>query len=383
MKTPAGFYFASVGGTPYERGFQHGAELKDAAREHNRRWREVCERETDMPVGDYLKRLYADTDFLPAAKQFAPGLLEEIRGIADGAELPYDEVLARQLSDEEPWYRRYLKFDIDINTLTFREHCSCIGQLWNENQPTIIAQNMDGLPYYQGTQAILHVKNENSDVEAYILTVAGKLSLCGMNNYGVAVCCNTVSQLNFDPKGLAEDFIVRTILEKKSAEEAIAYLKSIPHASGQNYLLGDPDKIVMVECGQNKVVVIEEHLGNGRFIHTNHPLVNDDTEKWDKTMALARAYAPQVYERLLQSQTTYARYDGLCEMAKAHPRFSKETMIAMLSDHSVPICMHGEEYSICATSCVVFTLDREHPVFQATAGPACMHPFETLSFPRR
>lgn len=380
MKTPAGFYFASVSGTPYERGFQHGALLRDGAREHNRRWREVCERDTGMPVRNYLERFFAETDFLPAAKRYTPGLLEEIRGIADGAELPYNEVLARQLSDEEPWYRRYLKFDIDVNTLAFREHCSCIGQLGGEGQPTILAQNMDGLGYYQDTQAIVHVKDQDSDVEAYILTVAGKLSLCGMNNYGLAVCCNTVAQLDFDPRGLAEDFIVRTILEKKSAEEAIAFLRRIPHASGQNYMIGDPDKIVMVECGQHKVVVIEEQLKNGKFIHTNHQLVNDDTAKWDKTMELARAYAPDVYERLMKTQTTYNRFDGLYTMAKAHARLSRDTIVQMLSDHSIPICMHGEEFPICATSCVVFTLDRTNPVFQATAGPACMHPFETRVF---
>jgi len=59
----------------------------------------------------------------------------------------------------------------------------------------------------------------------------------GLNNRAVAINCNALLQLAPSKRGLPVAFIVRSVLEKGSFEEALCFVKAIDHASGQNYLL--------------------------------------------------------------------------------------------------------------------------------------------------
>ena len=59
-------------------------------------------------------------------------------------------------------------------------------------QPAFIAQNMDVENYRDGFQVVLHVKQQSSDLESFVLTCAGMIGLNGMNNQGVGICCNTL-----------------------------------------------------------------------------------------------------------------------------------------------------------------------------------------------
>ncbi len=364
----------------------HGTKLKDVIHEHMHRWRRNCELETGLSVEAYLDNFYRETDFIPAIKQHAPDLLEEVRGIADGSGWPYREILTRQMSDEEPWYRRFKRYGIDPNISIDamneeHEHCTAIAQAAYGDRPNVVAQNMDCSSWYQDHQTIVHVKECASDVEAFILTVAGKLSLCGMNNYGVGVCCNTVHQLDHDPRGLPEDFIVRKILTKKSVAEVIDFMHSIPHASGQNYTVGDPNRIVYVECGKHKVAVGETTLPAGQLVHTNHPLLNDDTAVYEWALAFLRKRDPNLIENMKARATSLPRFNFMTEEALERGALSERDIVEMLQDHTTPVCLHAKEGNY-TVSLVIFSLFHGvgNPVFKATAGPGCNHDFEVCRF---
>ncbi|MBI5359878.1 MAG: hypothetical protein HZA48_04765 [Planctomycetes bacterium] len=82
--------FLTLQGTPYEIGFHHGRELKYLI--HNvirqRGWyfygTECPSRETIKSAGDKLKSAF-------------PEMMEEMRGIADGADMPLDDILLLNL----------------------------------------------------------------------------------------------------------------------------------------------------------------------------------------------------------------------------------------------------------------------------------------------
>ena len=38
-----------------------------------------------------------------------------------------------------------------------------------------------------------------------MFTVAGKISLAGLNSHGVAICCNTLAQLDIERRWVADD----------------------------------------------------------------------------------------------------------------------------------------------------------------------------------
>ena len=360
-------------GRPFERGLHHGTAFRKQIQEHMGLWAIQCKKETGMEPEDYLKKFYSETDFFTSAEQYAPDLVEEIRGIAAGSQLDYELVFVRQLSDEEPWYRTCLNFGVDVT-----EHCTCFGRRAAEGKASnIIGQNMDTPKYYDGFQTLLRIREPDSDVEGLIFTLTGKLSLCGMNNYGVGVCCNSLTWLSFNRKGLAEDFIVRKVLQKKSMKEALEFMKSIPHASGQNYIIGGPDGVMDLECSANGV--LEYSPDSRRLLHTNHPLVNFDTELYDREMENLKRNQPEKYNTFMNIMTTYKRLETLEKLTKNEPDLDIDTMKRVLSDHSAPLCIHGDARGLVTLGCVIMDLNEMEPKLHLSPGRPCETPFITYT----
>jgi isopenicillin-N N-acyltransferase like protein len=360
-------------GTPLERGRQHGEELRELIGRHFDLYRENIALDTGMDPQKYLDKFFAETDFFPAAEKYAPDLLEELHGIAGGSGRSFQEVFARMLSDEDPWYRQIVKFKRGIP-----EHCSCIGT--REGQRSLIAQNMDSPDYYDGFQLLLHVKEPNSDVESLVFTVAGKISLAGMNNYGVGICCNTVLQLDFNPRGLAEDFIVRKVLQQKSLEDVLRFMRSIPHASGQNYVLGDPRRVTDLECSAGKVVELALQPGSDRLFHTNHPLQNDDTSSWDAMWKRGEQEAPELMAVMKARTTTYNRFNALKRDMEVDVPLDVRRAAEILSDHTAPVCQHHIHHMNYTLGCLIMELEAGKPRLTAAGGPPCSTPFRTYTF---
>jgi len=360
-------------GSPRERGRQHGEELREEIGRHLDLYHENIQLDTGLDAQAFFDRMYAETDFMPAIEKYAPDLLEEVRGIAEGSGRNFDETLARQLSDEDPWFRQIIKFKRDVP-----EHCSSLGT--REGGRSLIAQNMDSPLYYDGFQMLLRVHEPDSDVQSLVLTVAGKLSLAGMNNYGVGICCNTVLQLDFNPCGLPEDFIVRKTLQQKNLGDVLTFMKSIPHASGQNYVLGDPNNVTDLECSAHKVTEVPLKPNSQRVCHTNHPIINDDTKSWSDLWERGEREAPQLVEQMKSRMTTFNRYTVLERDINDAPPLDVKRAAEILSDHTAPICLHHIDKGNYTLSCLIMELDAQNPKLHITGGPPCSTPFRTYTF---
>ena len=360
-------------GTPRQRGRQHGEELREEIGRHLDLYRENIQLDTGLDAQVFFDRFYAETDFLPAIEKYAPDLLEEVHGIAEGSGRNFDETLARQLSDEDPWFRQIVKFGRDVP-----ENCSCLGT--REAGRSLIAQNMDSPLYYDGFQMLLRVRDPDSVVESLVFTVAGKLSLAGMNNYGVGICCNTVLQLDFNPRGLPEDFIVRKVLQQKNLDDVLKFMHSIPHASGQNYVIGDPDRVTDLECSAHKVVEVPPSPETKRVYHTNHPLSNDDTQSWSDLWTRGEREAPQMIEQMKSRMTTFDRFAALKRDVEADLPLDVRRAADILSDHSAPVCLHHLGKGNYTLGCLIMELDAEKPRLNIAGGPPCSTPFRTYTF---
>jgi predicted choloylglycine hydrolase len=365
----------TLSGTPRQRGQQHGEELRLEIGRHLDLFRENIQQDTGLEAQVYLDRFLSDTDFLPAAERYAPDLLEEVRGIAEGSGRNFDEVLARQLSDEDPWYRQVIKFGRALP-----EHCSCLGVCEPAVDRVMIAQNMDTPGYYDGFQLLLRVKEKDTGIESYVFTVAGKLSLAGMNNRGVGICCNTVLFLDFNPRGLAEDFIVRKVLQQPTLAAAVQFMRSIPHASGQNYVLGDPLEIADLECSAARVEQYPANPITGRLAHTNHPMVNDDTGNWDAMWARGEREAPEVIAQVKKRMTTYDRFAAVQAGIEKDLPLDVRRAAEILSDHTAPVCLHHLPEANFTLGCLIMELDAQNPRLTLAGGPPCSTPFHTYTF---
>ena len=362
-------------GSPRERGQIHGESLKPIIHEHIGLWKHNIEEDLGVNPDEYLTQFIEETDFVTTVREWTPDLLIEVEGIADGAGLDFDTVFARQLSDEEPWFRLEKKLG---QSWGVSEKCSALGVVPQGDMPAIVAQNMDTPAYYDGHQVLLHIKYPNSELEAFVFTVAGKLSLAGMNNAPFGICCNTIMQLNYAKNGLPEDFIVRGALAQPSFADALAFMRRVNHASGQNYVIGGAEQVLSLECSANKIVEFTPYPGANRVYHTNHPIVNDDQEINRQRLA---TMTPEQREARATAYTGYDRLNTLeRHLGNRDETVTVEKIKAVLSSHDRPVCVDKAE-SI-TLGCLIMELSST-PTLELAPGPPCSTEFKKYGFDLR
>jgi predicted choloylglycine hydrolase len=266
-----------VAGDARERGRAHGEALREQIREAIERW---------------LPRSAAGQEaYLRAAGAWTPEALAELRGIAEGAGVRFDEVVEINLADE----RRVFC-------------CSSAGLRRGADGTPVSGQTMDTPSWFAGLRAAVRSVERETGLTSLAFTIAGMPALCGVNSNGVAVWCNALYALPSSPEGVPVSCVVRRLLSCRTLDEARGFVESVPHASGQNYLLASPAGIVSLECSGRSVV---ETRGEGSAVwHANHALADPDTAD-DNSLArddfmasaLARAVAPADLCRILEDTT--------------------------------------------------------------------------------
>jgi predicted choloylglycine hydrolase len=172
---------------------------------------------------------------------------------------------------------------------------------------------MDIPPYYHGFQTVIKINDPDSDKVMMFLTIPGHLGITGMNNKSVSINCNTLMQLDYGKTGLPVTFIVRGVVGKSTQEEALKFLNEVNHASGQNYIIGGPEKVYSMECSANKVVEFRPFDNSNFTYHTNHPMSNID-------------YSSKYREQLVTNNRTIEQGLYECQRIKSfEKRFTENT----------------------------------------------------------
>lgn len=370
----SGFQKITIRGNALARGRAHGEALRDKVDEHYTRWLDAIAADLEIDPLAYIERFLAETDFLPAIDRWAPDLLDEVRGIAEAANQPFNIAFARQLSDEEPWFRRDWK-------LAPPSHSGCTSlATWQYGGTTYLAQNMDMPHWCDGLQCLLHIKDEATSLETFQFTLAGKISLAGMNSAGLGMCCNTLSQLEPSKTGLPEDFVVRGFLRQATLTDGMSFLSSIVHASGQNYTVGEPGSPALnLECSANSIASFTPAAPPDCVYHSNHALVNKDQAAYKKQSA---GMSEGEKERYFYG-TSYPRFGSLEKQLALSPNgVDMDDIKVILASHEGPICRHGDTASKndnFTLGCLIMELGSA-PTFYVAPGPPCQTPFLTYRF---
>ena len=282
-----------LSGPPRERGRAHGEAFRPLIRQLLEAWDEDVGNEVGMTLPAYLDIFEADTDFLPAIRQWTPHLIDEVEGIAEGANIPLRVCRCLQCMDEH-WTH------LDTLQASRPDKCSTLGAAPSDTAPTLLGQNMDLPKFLDGFQTLLKIEYENG-LQVLVPSYAGFLGLFGVNSLGLGLCVNAISQLKQASQGLPVAFVVRGLLERQDCARAADWLHRLPHASGQNYLLGDPAGLVDLECC-TAGVVRHEPKAKATLCHTNHPLASeelgDDYLGWDEDRSRANEAHALTFERL-------------------------------------------------------------------------------------
>ncbi|MGB5509393.1 C45 family autoproteolytic acyltransferase/hydolase [Robiginitalea sp.] len=282
--------FLELSGSPYERGLTHGKALKSEIQEVIRLFKKDIAETTQEDPDTFIGKFLTVTDYKASVEKWMPELMEELQGISEGSGVDFETIFMHQLGDEY-WF----------NAKDVMAHsCSSFGVNKSAELPSITAQNMDIPEYYHGFQTVLKIDDADSDKKIMVLTIPGHLGITGMNTKSVSINCNTLMQLDYGKTGLPVTFIVRGVLEKNNQEDALAFIDEIAHASGQNYIIGGPEKVYSLECSANKVVEFRPFENSSFTYHTNHPLSNTDFSA--KYLLQLEAYGKTVEEGLYECQ---------------------------------------------------------------------------------
>jgi isopenicillin-N N-acyltransferase like protein len=358
MTTPA-VPVVELRGAPRVRGHAHGEALRDQIATVRDQWRESLTVRFGVQPDLFIETFLAETRFVEAMRRGSPSLLDEIEGIAEGSERPLPETLVFQCMDEEWWFgaARFRKAANAAN------RCSVIASPARDGYPAILAQNMDLHGFLDGGQAVIRISG-GGEPDATILTIAGMVALCGANDLGVGVAVNTLWQLPGSVEGLPVACVARSLLARRSLAEASDWIRSVRHASGQHYLIGDPEGFASFEASGTSVSEVPISDSSAAYVHTNHPLTGRKAVHGNPA-----------------EENSRSRYQTLCGVV-ANRSLAIADVESALSDRSGihPVSVRRNENNPSATmtfASIVMELSRP-PAIWIAGGPPCSFPYRPV-----
>ncbi|MFK4447375.1 isopenicillin-N N-acyltransferase-like protein [Caballeronia udeis] len=258
------FPFVSVSGKPYDRGVQYGravaARVRLSASRYGQTLRSLGYSEASQTaLIRALERVIGE---------FAPAHLDEMRGIAAGADVPYEDIVMINARTEVLAKARAEK------TVQPEDEDGCTGVLVLPSRSAtghlIHAQNWDWKADCVDTGIVLRVRNE--DGPDYLTFVeAGGLARSGLNAAGVSITANYLeSDRDFTQLGVPLSLLRRRVLEEPVFANALAVIATTPKSCSNNIMLGMAEGFgIDFECAPDEAFPI--YPGDDQLIvHANH-----------------------------------------------------------------------------------------------------------------
>ena len=188
--------------------------------------------------------------------QVFPEVCDEIRGLIDGLNYPYEEFASWLLCMGccyEP-----------------REPTGCTTFCFIHKNSVFYGRNNDLPPFLKKRSASILYQPHNG--HAFIGTTSSMINLEeGLNEHGLAVAMEFIVPTRIVP-GINSVFLVRYLLEKcETTKEAINALKGLPIASACNIVLADKaGDMVVAECTPEKIFLRRPEPGENFLVAANH-----------------------------------------------------------------------------------------------------------------
>ncbi len=243
---------------PKQRGRAYGEAARERIKTILAAYREIFHRITGETWQETVVR---GAPFILKAKAFAPDLVEEIQGIAEGADRAFEDIFLLNARSE-----------ILFNPQVLAQECTTIAALpeVTKNGDTLLAQNWDWYKEVINCQVILKIGPREGKPALVTFTEAGQLAKIGMNAAGIGLVVNNLT--SDQPRtGVPWIFLTRRILEASHLAQALGYVLNTTRAHSINFLIGFADG----EAVNLETSPVEEHVlwaENGICVHTNHYL---------------------------------------------------------------------------------------------------------------
>lgn len=239
--------------SPAERGRQHGAQVREEILKVREGYEKTFERKGytwDQVVELALR-------YVPYLDREMPDLMEEVRGIAEGAGVDLGLVMVLNTRYE------LMKFKRGVNNFEHNEcTCFCVTPEAVEGGHTFAGQNWDNHKFMGENLYIIHI-DEGNGTRIMGLTEPAQLIRNGMNSHGLSLNCSTLLS-TLDRRGIAvpTNFMRRRLLQCRSLGEARALLDGFKPCISLNYVIGSAlDGGIVYETSPKENYTLEPHRG--------------------------------------------------------------------------------------------------------------------------
>jgi isopenicillin-N N-acyltransferase-like protein len=354
----------SVSGTPYEVGFAHGEKAKQRI-DHNV--------EFYLSFWNYFsgvepQRVFIQAQqYLPYIEKLDPELIEEMQGVADGSERPFEEILALNCRWElNQVYTSGAGKASSLNGCT----AFAITPEATRNQHTFIGQNWDSKPHTEKTCIVLRI-NQEKRPDIIISTEAGIIGHKGFNAAGIGVCLNFIRcELDGFKPGPPFLLKVRSLLNCEVLSDCIRTILNFEGPNSGNMVIAHREgEAIDIECLPDDNFFIFPH--QGILTHANHFLSPKLRVK-----DTGKSVLPDTVLRNHRINRFFHNEIG---------RLDYETIKTRLKDHfSHPnsICRHEDEGHYPFEQWKTITsivIDLTEFRMYYTSGPPCDNPYEPIS----
>ncbi|WP_422771141.1 C45 family autoproteolytic acyltransferase/hydrolase [Plantactinospora sp. WMMC1484] len=308
-----------VGGPPRERGRAYGALARREIESSMVGYARVFDHYQGWAWPEVQRRARG---FLPVIADFSPAIADELAGIAEGANLDFEDVVALNTRSE-------MMFGDGTSIAPLECTSFCLTPEATRTRTLIAGQNWDWIQHARQTSVVLEVHRDDGP-DFMTVVEAGLLAKVGFNSAGVGLCTNTlISSHSEGTAAVPYHVLLRSVLDSDSGRQAADRIVDTDRAISANYLIFDRDGFC-TDIETTPVAGGFQRLSptDGVLTHANHFLADDLTER-------------DVY--LARKKHTVDRLRAIDQHLRDRHDHTIESLKATLADHTFEpnsVCQH-------------------------------------------
>jgi len=337
-----------VSGSHYEMGFQYGKACPEISEMLELTHQLFGGKDNANDIQDRYVPMY-----LPYLQNYAPEIMEEMKGMADGANVNFHDII-------------FLNITYEISVPSVMGGCTSFAAMGKSTNGSelISGQNLDHIEPWLEYMILLKMKpDDGPDIMA--VTAPGCLSLTGINSAGISINMNLLRNNNsLEPAGgVPTHVILRKLFMSEKLGDAIATIATAEGRSPKNYLIANSrEGIFNIETTTSDMDI--QFPEREMLTHANY----FKAERF-KSTDLAPSLVPDAY---IRSNRLFRL------MEEHHGNISVEVMKQLLQDHSNypnSICRHRDKNApfpyaqIMKTLISIITVSEEKKAYIAVGNP--------------
>lgn len=343
-----------VHGSHYEIGQQIGESMRSQVQHSIENAKVMIHKAYDQLQLTWDGAIIQAKKYIPFAEERYPQYVEEMKGIAAGANVAFDEIRVVNAMEGVASDALHLT---KCTSLSVNQSMTAKGDV-------LIAHNEDWTPEDEPDVFLVHAKP--ADEPPFLaMTYGGLLPNIGFNAHGIAQCCDSVYP-NDSRLGIPRILYSRAVLSATTPADAIRKILVPQRAAGYNHMLvHESGEMYNIEVSAKQFGLI--YGEDGYLVHTNfyiNPMMQTIEEEPDELIS------------------TRVRYYRALRLLKQTNKHTVKTLQAIQKDHiNYPdsVCNHGIDKNVLNSEKTIMSMviDLTNRQMYAGWGSPCKSSFNT------